>query len=417
MSKGSPLERSDSQLAEHIVNEANQQESTLTLIASENHVSKAVMEAQGSVLTNRYAEGYPGARYYGGEEYLDKIESLAIRRATDLFGADHANLQPHSGTQANLAAYLALLDPGETVLAPSPHHTGHLSHGQATNVSSQLYEFEHYKVDSNSGYLDYDSIAETAESVDPDLIVSGSSSYPREFDFERMGKIAADVDAYHVADIAHIAGLVAAGSHQNPVDYADVVTGSTHKTLKSGRGGFILCSEVYSDAVDNAVFPGHQTGALMHNIAGKAAGLSEALTSDFSDYATKVVRNAQLLGDIFVEENFTVVSRGTDKHFILVDVADSDVEVSAADATTALESVGIIVNETTIPGHQAGTSKGLRIGTPAITARGFDTDATRKVGSCMVEVLKSAQVAQQSAAIEARVSDLCEQHPVYPAYK
>ena len=290
MSNADPLVERAPAVADTIDAERDRQESILGMIASENHVSEAVLDAQGSCLTNKYAEGYPGKRYYGGCEHVDTVEKLAVERAEELFGADHVNVQPHSGTQANMGVYLAMLDPGDRILSLDLTHGGHLSHGHHVNFAGQLFEVEQYEVDPETGYIDYDDLAEQAAAFDPDIVVSGSSAYPREFDWERVGEIADEVGAYHLADIAHITGLVAAGVHSSPVEHADFVTGSTHKTIRAGRGGIIICTEEHAEAVDKAVFPGGQGSPLMHNVAGKAAGFGEALTDEFEAYASNSSR-------------------------------------------------------------------------------------------------------------------------------
>ncbi|KTG22597.1 serine hydroxymethyltransferase, partial [Haloferax profundi] len=305
--ESSKLAETDPAVASAISAEEDRQENNLEMIASENHVSEAVLEAQGSVLTNKYAEGYPKSRYYGGCEHMDTVEQTAIDRAKELFGAEHANVQPHSGTQANMGVYFAMLDPGDKILSLNLNHGGHLSHGHHVNFSGQFYEVEQYGVDPETGYIDYDELESIAKEFSPDLIVSGSSAYPREFDFERISRVADQVDAYHLADIAHITGLVAAGIHSNPVGTADFVTGSTHKTIRAGRGGMILTSEEHAEVIDKAIFPGGQGGPLMHNIAGKAVGFKEALQPEFVEYAEQVVANAQTLATTLQERGFSVV--------------------------------------------------------------------------------------------------------------
>ena len=409
------IEAVDPRVQHAIEREQERQESMLGMIASENHVSEAVMAAQGSVLTNKYAEGYPGARYYGGCEHVDTIEELAIERAAELWGADHINVQPHSGTQANMGVYFAMLDPGDRILSLSLDHGGHLSHGHAVNFSGQLYEVEQYEVDPETGYIDYDAVAARAEAFDPDLIVSGSSAYPREFEYDRLGAIATDVDAYHLADIAHVTGLVAAGVHTNPVDDADFVTGSTHKTIRAGRGGLIMCDQEYADDVDSAVFPGGQGGPLMHNIAGKAVGFEEALSAEFEAYARRVVDNAKTLGETLSDRGFSLVSGGTDKHLILIDLRDSHPDLTGKDAEAVLERVGIVVNKNTVPGETRSpmVTSGIRIGTPAVTTRGFDTRQMELVGELVADVLD----APADEAIERRTRDevdrLCAEFPIY----
>jgi glycine hydroxymethyltransferase len=385
------------------------------MIASENHVSEAVMEAQGSVMTNKYAEGYPGERYYGGCQHMDTVENLAIDRAKELFGAEHVNVQPHSGTQANMGVYFATLEPGDRIMSLDLNHGGHLSHGHHVNFSGQLYEVEQYGVDPETGYIDYDEVAAQAAEFDPDIIVSGSSAYPREFEWERLGSIADDVDAYHLADIAHITGLVAAGVHSSPVDHADFVTGSTHKTIRAGRGGMIMTTEEHADAVDKAIFPGGQGGPLMHNIAGKAVGFGEALDPDFVDYAERVVANAKTLADVFTDAGIQPVSGGTDKHLLLLDLRESHPDLTGEDAEDALDDVGITVNKNTVPGETRSpfVTSGIRIGTPALTTRGMGTDAMATVGELIVERLNNPDDADVAGEVRDEVDRLCAEFPVY----
>ncbi|AEH36028.1 serine hydroxymethyltransferase [Halopiger xanaduensis] len=405
----------DPAVADAVAGERERQESTLGMIASENHASEAVLAAQGTALTNKYAEGYPGARYYGGCEHVDEIERLAIERAKSLWGADHVNVQPHSGTQANMGVYFAALEPGETILSLDLTHGGHLSHGHHVNFSGQLYEVEQYEVDPETGYIDYDKLAEQAREVDPAMIVSGSSAYPREFDWERVGEIAESVDAYHLADIAHITGLVAADVHSSPVDHADFVTGSTHKTIRAGRGGIIMCDEEHADDVDSAVFPGSQGGPLMHNIAGKAVGFGEASTPAFEEYAERTVENAAVLADVFRDRGLSLVSGGTDKHLVLVDLRDSHPDLTGKDAEEALAEVGVVVNKNTVPGETRSpfVTSGVRIGTPALTTRGFGPEEIERVGRCIADVIDAPDDDATLERVSETVDELCEQFPVY----
>ncbi|WP_265109411.1 serine hydroxymethyltransferase [Halosolutus halophilus] len=411
----SPLKEVDPAVADAVERERERQESTLGMIASENHVSEAVLAAQGTVLTNKYAEGYPGARYYGGCEYVDEVERLAIERAKGLWGADHVNVQPHSGTQANMGVYFAALEPGDTILSLDLTHGGHLSHGHHVNFSGQLYEVDQYEVDPETGYIDYDALAEQAHEVDPDVIVSGSSAYPREFDWERIGDIAAEVDAHHLADIAHITGLVAAGVHSSPIGHAAFVTGSTHKTIRSGRGGIIMCDEEYADDVDSAVFPGSQGGPLMHNIAGKAVGFEEASTPAFEEYAERTVTNATALADVLQDRGVSLVSGGTDKHLVLVDLRESHPDLTGADAEAALSAVGIVVNKNTVPGETRSpfVTSGIRIGTPALTTRGFGAEGIETVAHLIADVLEAPEDDATLERVSGTVDDLCESFPVY----
>jgi len=414
-SSHSHLRETDPAVAEAIAGEERRQETNLEMIASENHVSEAVMEAQGSVMTNKYAEGYPGERYYGGCQHMDTVENLAIDRATELFGAEHVNVQPHSGTQANMGVYFATLEPGDRIMSLDLNHGGHLSHGHHVNFSGQFYEVEQYGVDPETGYIDYDAVAQQADEFDPDVIVSGSSAYPREFDWERLGSIADDVDAFHLSDIAHITGLVAAGVHSSPVDHADFVTGSTHKTIRAGRGGMIMTTEEHADAVDKAIFPGGQGGPLMHNIAGKAVGFGEALEPDFVDYAERVVANAKTLVDVFTDAGIQPVSGGTDKHLLLLDLRESHPDLTGEDAEDALDDVGITVNKNTVPGETRSpfVTSGIRIGTPALTTRGMGTDAMETVGELIVERLNDPDDPDVASEVRDEVDRLCAEFPVY----
>lgn len=408
----------DPELAEILEAEIERQHSQLHLIASENHVSEAVLEAQRSVLTNKYAEGYPGSRYYAGCEQADAIEERAIEYAQELWGADHVNVQPHSGTQANMAVYFGMLDPGDKILSLKLNHGGHLSHGHQVNFAGQLYEVEHYEVDETSGYLDYEQLQATAQAFDPDIIVSGFSAYPREVKWERIQAIADDVDAYHLADIAHITGLVAAGVHKSPVGTADFVTGSTHKTIRAGRGGIIMCDEEYADIIDRSVFPGTQGGPLMHNIAGKAVGFKEALEPEFETYAQRVIENATALADRLREHGLSLVSGGTDNHLVLVDLRGSHPDVTGGAAEQACERANLVLNANAVPGETRSPKNpsGIRIGTPAITTRGFDTDATEQVADLIVEILDALaedKLETELPDIQAAVDDLCERYPLY----
>ena len=405
----------DPAIADALEGERERQNDTLAMIASENHVSKAVLEAQGSELTNKYAEGYPGERYYAGCEYADEVENLAIERATELWGAEHVNVQPHSGTQANMGVYLAMLEPGDKILSLELEHGGHLSHGHPANFTGKTYEVEQYHVDAETGYIDYDALDELAEEFDPDIIVSGYSAYPRDIEWERVQEAADAVDAYHLADIAHITGLVAAGVHSSPVGIADFVTGSTHKTIRAGRGGIIMCDEEYADAIDSAVFPGGQGGPLMHNVAGKAVGFEEALQPEFDEYAQQVVDNAKALGERLQEHGFSLVSGGTDNHLVLVDLRDSHPETTGKDAEQALEEVGIVLNANTVPGEtrSAFNPSGIRAGTPGITTRGFDEDACREVADLISRVVDNYDDEDVKAQVTARVDELTDEYTLY----
>jgi glycine hydroxymethyltransferase len=406
---------SDPAVADALTAERERQNDTLAMIASENHVSEAVLQAQRSELTNKYAEGYPGERYYGGCEHADTVEQLAIDRATELWGAEHVNVQPHSGTQANMGVYLAMLDPGDRILSLELEHGGHLSHGHPANFAGKTYEVDQYRVDPETGYVDYDGLREQAEAFDPDIVVSGYSAYPRDVEWERIQAAADAVDAYHLADIAHITGLVAAGVHSSPVGVADFVTGSTHKTIRAGRGGIIMCDEAYADAVDAAVFPGAQGGPLMHNIAGKAVGFAEALEPAFEAYAEQVVTNAKALADRLQDHGFSLVSGGTDNHLVLVDLRESHPDTTGKNAEAALEETGIVLNANTVPGEtrSAFNPSGIRIGTPALTTRGFDETAIREVTDLIARVVDAPDDEETKAAVSERVDELTDEFPLY----
>jgi len=409
------VRQTDPAVADALDGERNRQEDTLAMIASENHVSEAVLEAQGSTLTNIYAEGYPGKRYYAGCEYADDVEQLAIDRAKELWGADHVNVQPHSGSQANMGVYLAVLEPGDKILSLDLTHGGHLSHGHPANFAGQIYEVEQYEVDAETGYLDYEGLAETAAEFEPDMIVSGYSAYPREVEWERIQDVADAADAYHLADIAHITGLVAAGVHSSPVGVADFVTGSTHKTIRAGRGGVIMCDDEYADDIDSAVFPGMQGGPLMHNIAGKAVGFGEALDADFEEYAQQTVDNAAALADRLQEHGLELVSGGTDNHLVLIDLRPSHPDTPGKDVEEALEDAGIVLNANTVPGEtrSAFNPSGIRAGTPGLTTRGFDEDACREVADLIYEVVDAPDDEGVIAEVSERVDELTDEYPLY----
>jgi len=409
------VRETDPAVADALEGERDRQNDTLAMIASENHVSEAVMEAQSSELTNIYAEGYPGSRYYGGCEYADEVEQLAIDRAKELWGAEYVNVQPHSGSQANMAVYVGLLEPGDRILSLDLTHGGHLSHGHPENFAGQVYDVEQYEVDEETGRLDFEEIRAQAEAFDPDLIVSGFSAYPREVDWEAFGAIADDVDALHMADIAHITGLVAAGVHDSPVGVADVVTGSTHKTIRAGRGGIIMADEAHGSDLDAAIIPGTQGGPLMHNIAGKAVGFKEALEPSFEDYAEQTVRNAAALADRLAEHGLDLVSGGTDNHLVLVDLRPSHPDTNGKVVEEALDEVGIVLNANTVPGETRSPFEpsGIRAGTPALTTRGFEEDAVREVADLIYEVVDAPEDESVRSEVAARVTELCEEHPLY----
>ena len=409
------VRETDPAVADALEGERARQNDTLAMIASENHVSAAVMEAQRSELTNKYAEGYPGERYYGGCEYADDVEQLAIDRATELWGADHVNVQPHSGSQANMGVYLAVLDPGDKILSLDLTHGGHLSHGHPANFAGQVYDVEQYEVDEETGYVDYEGLREHAEEYEPDIIVSGYSAYPREVDFERIQAAADAVDAYHLADIANITGLVAAGVHESPVGVADFVTGSTHKTIRAGRGGIIMCDGEYADDVDAAVFPGSQGGPLMHNVAGKAVGFKEALDPEFGTYAQQTVDNAKALADRLQSHGLDLVSDGTDNHLVLIDLRPSHPETTGKEVEEALEEAGIVLNANTVPGEtrSAFNPSGIRAGTPALTTRGFEEDDCREVADLIYEVVEAPGDEDVVTEVGERVDELTDTHPLY----
>jgi glycine hydroxymethyltransferase len=409
------VREADPTVADALTGERRRQENTLAMIASENHVSEAVMAAQGSELTNNYAEGYPGERYYGGCEFADDVETAAIERAKELWGADHVNVQPHSGSQANMGVYLAVLDPGDKILSLDLTHGGHLSHGHPANFAGQTYEVEQYEVDPETGYVDYEGLREHAEAFDPDIIVSGYSAYPREVEWERIQEAADAVGAYHLADIAHITGLVAAGVHESPVGVADFVTGSTHKTIRAGRGGIIMCDEEHADDIDNAVFPGAQGGTLMHNVAGKAVGFKEALTPDFEAYAQQVVDNAETLADRLAAHGFEIVSGGTDTHLVLVDLRPSHPDTTGGTAEDALERAGVVLNANTVPGETRSPfdPSGIRAGTPGLTTRGFDEAACREVADLIARVVDAPEDDATVEGVATRVDELTDEFPLY----
>ncbi|OYR42954.1 serine hydroxymethyltransferase [Halorubrum sp. Ib24] len=405
----------DPAAADALDGERERQEGTLAMIASENHASEAVMQAQSSELTNKYAEGYPGERYYAGCERADEIEELAIERAKQLWGAEHVNVQPHAGTQANMGVYLAMLDPGDRILSLELEHGGHLSHGHPANFAGKLYEVEQYEVDPETGYIDYEGLRETAAEFDPDIVVSGYSAYPREVDFERIQTAADAVDAYHLADIAHITGLVAAGVHPSPVGVADFVTGSTHKTIRAGRGGIVMCDAEYADDIDASVFPGAQGGPLMHNVAGKAVGFKEALEPEFEAYARQVVDNAAALGEQLQQRGLELVSGGTDTHLVLADLRPSHPDTAGKAVEGALESAGIVLNANTVPGEtrSAFNPSGIRAGTAALTTRGFDEAACREVADLIADIVDDPEDGATVERVSDRVDALTDEFPLY----
>ncbi|MQM73575.1 MAG: serine hydroxymethyltransferase [Eubacteriaceae bacterium] len=390
--------------------EWHRQQDGLELIASENFVSESVMDCMGSHLTNKYAEGLPGARYYGGCQFVDEIEQLAIDRACKLFGAEHANVQPHSGAQANTAVYVALLQPGDTVMGMALDQGGHLTHGSKVNLSGKLYNFVPYGVDRETELIDYDAFEAQVKEVQPKLVVAGASAYPRIIDFERMAKICHDNGALYMVDMAHIAGLVAAGLHPSPVPVADIVTTTTHKTLRGPRGGLILCKNEFAKAIDKAVFPGTQGGPLMHTIAAKAVCFKEAMTDDFVAYQKQIVKNASVLADELAARGFRIVSGGTDNHLMLVDV--SAVGMTGKEADETLESVGITANKNTIPydTQKPFIASGVRVGTPAVTTRGLVEEDMHVIA----DIFEDALIKKDPEAAKAKVKSLTDKYPLYP---
>ncbi len=409
------LKGTDPQIFGAIVAEARRQSEGLELIASENFVSRAVLEAMGSVMTNKYAEGLPSKRYYGGCEYVDVAEDLARERAKKLFGADHANAQPHSGAQANMAAYFAFLEPGDKILGMSLSHGGHLTHGSPVNFSGRIFKVVSYGVGETDGLIDYDALREQARAERPKMIVAGASAYPRIIDFPAFSDIAREVGALLLVDMAHIAGLVATGHHPSPVPCSDVVTTTTHKTLRGPRGGLVLCKEQHAKAIDKTVFPFMQGGPLMHVIAAKAVALLEALRPEFKEYSAQVVANAKALSGGLVERGFKLVSGGTDNHLMLVDLRPSHPELSGKDAEAALEAAGITVNKNTVPGETRSpfVTSGLRIGTPALTTRGMREPEMERIAAWIAQVLAAPADQAGIARVRAQVQDLCAAFPLY----
>ncbi|QTA86394.1 serine hydroxymethyltransferase [Desulfonema magnum] len=407
------IENTDPDIAEVIANELNRQKSTLELIASENIASRAVMAVQGSVLTNKYAEGYPDKRYYGGCEYVDVAEKLAIARAKELFNAEYVNVQPHSGSQANMAVYFALLEPGDTVLGMNLSHGGHLTHGSPASFSGKLFNFVHYGVREDTGVIDYEEVARLAEKHKPRMIVTGASAYPRIIDFEAFGQIAKSAGAYLMVDMAHIAGLVAAGVHPSPVLFADVVTSTTHKTLRGPRGGLILSKAEHAKKLSSQIFPGIQGGPLMHVIAAKALSFKEALGESFRNYQTDILKNAKTFAKHLTEEDITLVSGGTDNHMMLADLRR--LGVTGKDAEEALGRAGITVNKNSIPydTQKPFITSGIRIGTPAVTTRGMKPPEMAVIAKLIVDVLKNMNDNRVTERVRGKVHEICEAFPIY----
>jgi glycine hydroxymethyltransferase len=407
------LRRTDPEIFEAIFNELQRQRNGLELIASENFTSDAVMEAMGNVMTNKYAEGYPGARYYGGCEFVDVAERLAIERAKQLFGAEHVNVQPHSGVQANMAVYFAVLNPGDTILSMQLSHGGHLSHGHKVSFSGKLYNVVHYTVHPETERIDFDLVRKLALEHKPKLILAGYSAYPRIIEWDKFREIADEVGAYFMADIAHIAGLVAAGIHPSPIPYAHFVTTTTHKTLRGPRGGMIMCKAEFAKDIDKAVFPGAQGGPLMHVIAAKAVALKEALTPEFKQYQEQIVKNAKKLAETLISEGLRLVTGGTDNHLMLVDLRPFKITGNIAEK--ALEKAGITVNKNTIPfdPEKPTVTSGIRIGTPAVTTRGMKEDEMVKIGKLISKVLRAPDDEKVISEVRKEVQELCDAFPLY----
>lgn len=403
----------DEEVFQAIGQEKQRQEQNIELIASENFVSEAVLAAQGSILTNKYAEGYPGKRYYGGCEYIDVVENLAIDRAKKLFGAEYVNVQPHSGSSANMAAYNALLEHGDVVLGMDLAHGGHLTHGSPVNFSGKTYNFVPYGVDKGTEQIDYQEVRRLAIEHKPKLIIAGASAYPRAIDFKAFREIADEINAYFMVDMAHIAGLVAAGAHESPIPYADVVTTTTHKTLRGPRGGMILAKEAFAKKLNSAIFPGIQGGPLEHVIAGKAIALKEAMQPDFGVYAKNVVKNAQAMAEVFLSSKARLISGGTDNHLLLLDVRNF--ALNGMQAEKLLDEVGITVNKNTIPFEELSPFKtsGIRIGTPAITTRQFDEEDAKKVAELIIETLEAKDQPEKLETIRKEVRQLTTKRPLY----
>jgi len=407
------LKERDPEIYEAIVNEIERERNKIVLIASENYASRAVLEAQGSVFTNKYAEGYPGKRYYGGCEYADIIESLAIKRAKELFGAEHVNVQPHSGTQANMAVYFSFLKPGDKILGMALNHGGHLSHGAQVNFSGIFYKTFYYGVDKKTGLINYEKVRQLAKKHKPKMILAGASAYSRIIDFKTFSDIAREVNAYLLADIAHIAGLVATGLHPSPVPYADFVTTTTHKTLKGPRGGMIMCKAEYARAIDKMVFPGIQGGPLVHVIAAKAVALKEALSYKFKDYQIQVVKNAKELADALMSKGFELISGGTDTHLMLVDLTGKS--ITGKEAETALDLAGITVNKNSIPydDKPATVTSGIRIGTPIVTSRKMKEPEMVVIADIISQTINNIKDANAISRVKEKIKVLCKRFPVY----
>jgi len=407
------LKKTDDVVYEAIRAEEERERNKLLLIASENYASRAVMEAQGSVFTNKYAEGYPAKRYYGGCEYADTVERLAIDRAKELFGAEHVNVQPHSGSQANMAVYLAMLNPGDTILGMSLSHGGHLTHGASVNFSGKIFKSVSYGVKQDTGYIDYEEARKLALEMNPKMIVVGASAYSRIIDFQAFAEIAQEVDAYLMADVAHIAGLIAAGEHPSPIPHADFVTTTTHKTLRGPRGGMIMCKADYAKAVDKMIFPGIQGGPLVQVIAAKAVAFREALSPEFRQYQKNVVANAKVLAEGLVKRGFSIISGGTDNHLMLVDL--TNLGVTGKDAEEALDRTGVTLNKNSVPFDKLSpmVTSGIRIGTPCVTSRGMGTAEMEEIADVISMVVKNINNPELLQEQSVRVKTLCKRFPIY----
>lgn len=405
------LVKVDEEIYSLVEKELEREQDGIELIASENFASEAVMEAMGSYLTNKYAEGYPSKRYYGGCQVVDEVEELARERAKKLFGAEHANVQPHSGSQANMAVYFTILQPGDTVLGMNLSHGGHLTHGSVVNFSGRLYNFVSYGVNKETERIDYEEVRRLALEYKPKLIVAGASAYSRIINFKKLREICDQVEAYFMVDMAHIAGLVATGAHPSPVPYADFVTSTTHKTLRGPRGGLILCKEKYAKALDKNIFPGIQGGPLMHTIAAKAVCFKEALQPEFKEYIDRVVKNCKVLAEELVKYDFKLVSNGSDNHLILIDLNNKD--ITGKDAEKLLDSIGITVNKNTVPNETKSpfVTSGVRIGTAAVTTRGFDEEDMKEVAALINDAIENKD--EDLSSLKDRVKALCSKHPLY----
>ena len=407
------LKKTDIEVYEAVVKEGRREEDKIILIASENYASRAIIEAQGTVFTNKYAEGYPDRRYYGGCEYADVVETLAIERAKKLFGAEHVNVQPHSGTQANMAVFFSVLNPGDTILGMSLSHGGHLSHGAPVNFTGMIYKTFFYGVNRVTGYIDLDEVRDLAYQHKPKMIVVGASAYSRIIDFEGFSKIAKDIGAFLLADIAHIAGLVAVGEHPSPFPFADFVTSTTHKTMRGPRGGIIMCKDLYAKAIDKMVFPGIQGGPLVHIIAAKAVAFKEALSEEFKAYQRQVVKNAKRLASNLINLGFKIISGGTDNHLMLVDL--TNMNITGKEAEEALDKAGITANKNAIPFDEKppSVSSGLRFGTPSVTTRGMEEKEMDEIAEIILATIKNVKNSSAILRINERVKDLCRRFPVY----